>query len=55
MTTVQGCDSIVTLHLTISEAVHNEWYAESCVPYTWNSETYDVTGDYEQILTTAQG
>ena len=55
LTTVQGCDSIVTLHLTINEAAYVEWYAESCNSYTWNGETYMESGDYEQTLTTTQG
>jgi hypothetical protein len=54
-TTAQGCPRIETLHLTISDVVYYEWYAESCTSYTWNSETYFETGNYIQTLTTAQG
>ena len=48
-----GCDSIVTLHLTINHAVENEIEATECVSYTWNEQTYELSGDYTQTFTAA--
>jgi hypothetical protein len=56
LTNADGCDSIVTLHLTINHPVASEITIEtsdSC--YTWNGETYCASGDYVQTLTAANG
>ena len=56
LTTTAGCDSVVTLHLTINHAVSSEFTIEtsdSC--YTWNGQTYCVDDDYVQTLTAANG
>ena len=50
-----GCDSIVTLHLTINQPVENSFYATACVTYTWNELTYEASGDYTQTFTAANG
>lgn len=54
-TSTQGCDSIVTLHLTINETLNTTFSAESCEPYIWNGFTYDSTGQYQQTFTSTQG
>jgi len=51
-----GCDSIVTLHLTINQSASSEFTIvtnESC--YVWNGIEYCETGDYTQTLQTADG
>ena len=44
--TSHGCDSVVTLHLTIIESVHNVEYADECESYEWHGETYTSSGTY---------
>jgi hypothetical protein len=41
-----GCDSVVTLHLTIHSEVTNEWNESACESYTWDGTTYYQSGDY---------
>jgi uncharacterized protein YjdB len=54
--TIAGCDSIVSLNLTISNSItgpttqHN-----SCGPYTWNGQTYTQSGTYTYNTTTQNG
>ena len=52
---MHGCDSAVTLHLTIRDASENEFSDAGCGSYTWNGETYDITGDYQQTFLNAAG
>ena len=54
-TSLQGCDSIVTLHLTINETVYGDTTATACHTFTWYGETYNVSGNYEQTFTSLQG
>ena len=44
--TVNGCDSIVTLHLTINTPVVTEVYDTACEGYAWYGNTFTATGDY---------
>ena len=44
-----GCDSIVTLHLTVHNGTHNVTDTTVCESYTWSGgtgETYTVSGTY---------
>ena len=43
---IYGCDSTVTLHLTINNPVHESETVVACGSYTWNSTTYTVSGNY---------
>ena len=57
-TAANGCDSIVTLHLTINQSeVGDTEYATICYgeTYTWNGQTYAATGEYSVTLTNAAG
>ena len=48
-TNAVGCDSIVTLHLTINYSSHQAYTVEKCGSYTWengNGETYNQSGNY---------
>ncbi len=50
-----GCDSVVTLHLTITNTDHTDFTDEACNSYTWNGETYTESGDYTQTFTNSAG
>ena len=57
-TAANGCDSIVTLHLTINKSeVGAIEYTTICYDetYTWNGQTYAVSGEYSVTLTNAAG
>ncbi len=41
-----GCDSIVTLHLTIHNPTHTATSITECESYTWNGTTYRSSGHY---------
>ena len=53
--TIHGCDSVITLHLTLEEAITNEYSATACNSYTWNGITYSQSGNYSQTFTAANG
>ncbi len=53
--TPAGCDSIVTLHLTINKSVATEFSETACDSYTWQGETYTASGDYEKTFPMASG
>jgi hypothetical protein len=53
--TAQGCDSIVTLHLTINETEYSEWSATQYPPFEWNNTIYMESGDYVQTLVSQHG
>jgi hypothetical protein len=46
-----GCDSIVTLNLTINQPTTHIITATSCVNYVLNAQTYTSSGTYTQTLT----
>ena len=50
-----GCDSIVTLHLTVNQAVTASISATACESYSWNGQTYTQSGNYTQTFTAANG
>ena len=50
-----GCDSVVTLHLTIHYGTHNVTETATCSAYTWNGETYDETGIYTYSYVNGDG
>ena len=50
-----GCDSTVTLHLTIISSVTHDIYETACDSYTWEGETYTESGDYSKTYTAASG
>ena len=57
-TAANGCDSIVTLHLTINQSeVGTTEYATICYgeTYTWNGQTYDTSDTYIVTLTNTLG
>lgn len=54
-----GCDSIVTLNLTIKHAQENIQYAEACDSYTWRTilgnHTYTESGIYHDTIVAFNG
>ena len=54
LTSLHGCDSIATLHLTITGPIYHEWSIEACDRYKWNDSTYTEPGDYVQEFVTSQ-
>ena len=55
LTASNGCDSIVTLHLTINNSVHYSFSESATSPYIWNGTEYTETGDYTQTFTAENG
>lgn len=54
-TNVSGCDSVVTLHLTINQPTTSNTIMSSCGAYTWNNTEYTTTGVYTFNSTNAAG
>jgi hypothetical protein len=44
LTNVGGCDSLVTLNLTINMGTHNVTTQSACNTYTWNGTAYTTSG-----------
>jgi hypothetical protein len=57
LTTINGCDSTLTLDLTISNSYSNTEVVTACNSYTWagDGNTYTASGNYNVVLTNAQG
>ena len=55
MTNVAGCDSIVTLHLTINNSANIDTTAVACDSFVWHGTTYTTSGDYPLSLSTEAG
>lgn len=56
--TACGCDSLVTLHLTIHQPTENTLdvtVLENSLPYVLNGTSYSAEGEYTQMLTNAAG
>ncbi|MBQ5425165.1 MAG: hypothetical protein IIU33_08060, partial [Bacteroidales bacterium] len=50
-----GCDSVLTLHLTINQPLAELVEATACDSYEWNGETYTESGTYEKTFTASNG
>jgi hypothetical protein len=52
-----GCDSIITLHVTINESVYETESVDACSDYTWaeNNQTYNTSGIYYAQYVGANG
>ena len=53
--TVDGCDSVVTMVLLVSDTSHTDWYENACDEYQWNDTTYYESGNHVQLLTNVAG
>ena len=54
-TNIDGCDSTVTLDLTINNSSSSNFSAISCLSYQWNNNTYTSTGVYNNTLINSLG
>jgi NADH:ubiquinone oxidoreductase subunit B-like Fe-S oxidoreductase len=53
---INGCDSIISLNLTINADVQGgNTVISACDSYTWNNLTYTQSGLYTQVLSTVNG
>jgi hypothetical protein len=56
LTSFAGCDSVVTLHLAVSdEVLTGDTLAEACESFEWYGATYSASGDYTHMLQSAAG
>ena len=55
LTNAAGCDSVVTLNLTVKAKTTSDTTATACDSYTWHSSTYTSSGDYVWHTTNAAG
>ncbi len=53
LTAANGCDSIVTLNLTINQSTHNVETVAECASYTWHGTEYNTSGEYTYNYTNA--
>ena len=49
-----GCDSVVTLQLTINRSKVTHIDTTVCDVFVWNSQSYETSGDYQQSFITTQ-
>ena len=55
LTAANGCDSIVTLNLTIHNVASSDTTATACDSLVWRGVTYTSTGTYSETLQTING
>ena len=55
LSTVNSCDSLITLDLTINNSTSNSTTATACDSYTWNGTTYTTSGTYTDVSANASG
>jgi gliding motility-associated-like protein len=58
LTSAAGCDSVATLNLVVKAVLASSTNIDICTnqaPYTWNGQTYTITGTYTRTLTSAAG
>ena len=47
---IHGCDSVLTLHLTIYHATTGDTTASACESFEWYGTTYEQSGEYSHTL-----
>lgn len=50
-----GCDSIITLNLTVRYSTHCTTTATACDSFTWRGKTYTTSGFYSDTLVSSNG
>jgi hypothetical protein len=55
LSNVLGCDSVVTLNLTINNSNTGSFTEVACNSYLWNNTTYTSSGQYQQTLQNQNG
>jgi len=54
--TVNGCDSILNLHLSVADQITYEFSHHECNDsYVWDGQTYSTSGNYQRYYTSAGG
>jgi uncharacterized protein (TIGR02145 family) len=49
MNTINGCDSVINLNLTIIQPIYTSFNITQCdIPYVWNGQTYTSSGIFTQ-------
>jgi len=54
-TTAGGCDSTVTLHLTVNHPSSGDTTAAVCGSFTWFGNTYTASGDFTHVVSSTSG
>ena len=52
---VNGCDSMITLVVTINNSIHNTESVTACDSYTWNGTPYTTSGTYTYAYNATNG
>ena len=52
---VHGCDSVISLTLTVLSVDSTDFTYVTCDGYTWNGDTFTESGDYTRIFTNVNG
>ena len=52
---MNGCDSVVILHLTVNPIATAEEHITACDSYEWNGQIYTQSGEYTYTTTAANG
>lgn len=55
LTNAAGCDSVVTLNLTVNYTVYNEISVLDCERHDWNGTIYTESGQYTQTFISHKG
>ena len=55
LTSIGGCDSTVTILLTLHEPTYSDIYENFVDSYVWNGVTYSDAGDYTQVFQDVYG
>jgi hypothetical protein len=55
LTNAVGCDSVLTLDLTINNSDNTSLTITACNEFTWDGQTYNESGEYSNIYTNING
>lgn len=55
LTSVNGCDSVLTVHVVVHPSKSTEFSQVACENYTWMGNTYTESGHYQCHMQTAMG
>ena len=55
LTTANGCDSTVTFNLTVNPPITSSQNVTTCNNYSWNGNTYNSSGSYNETLIASNG
>lgn len=52
---IAGCDSLITLQLTINQPTAGNKEVKTCSSYQWEGQIYQASGSYQKVLTNSVG